>query len=83
MIGVVVTCWTTAVKSPAATPAAAALKIRVLSMATLVTGEAEGVPGVVCGVVEHGRVGEARPEDDQDPETEREERRPPGEFAAE
>jgi hypothetical protein len=69
------------VKMPAATPAAAALKIRFLSMAASVAGQAEGVARVVRGVVDRHRVREPGAVDDENPECEREDSRPFGELA--
>src|SRR5688500_13430529 len=76
MRGVVVTCCNAAVTRPAASPAAAALRISVLSMPASVAGQAEGVARVVRGVVQRHRAGEAGAEDDEEPEGERQYGRP-------
>src|SRR5688500_709707 len=81
MSGVVVTCCNAAVTRPAASPAAAALRISVLSMPASVVGQAERVARVVRGVVQRHRVREAGAANDEEPEGERQHGGPSGRSA--
>src|SRR5688500_19256341 len=73
MSGVVVTCCSAAVSRPATSAAAAALRIRLRSMAASVAGQAEGVARVVRGVMDRRRIGKTGAEDNQQPQGERQE----------